>query len=69
MENYITYRGEQKVYLPEHLDEEFPLYGIPIHDVMLGAFTTEFEINPVNGDTRPEGGNYFDVIRIIMEND
>ena len=33
LENYITYRGEQKVYLPKHLDEEFPLYGIPIHDV------------------------------------
>ena len=49
-------------------DELFPLKGIAIKDIMIDRFSEEFEIDGPSGDTRPEGGDYFSTIRLLMEN-
>jgi len=51
------------------LDEEFPLYDFRIEDISVDKFSHKFEINSSTGETRPEGGDYFSVIKFHMENE
>ena len=45
---------------------EFPYIGQAITDIRLVRFSHEFEINPSTGETRPDGGDYFSVITIVL---
>ena len=58
----------RKLYHPEFFDSDFPFYDCVIEDVQLDGFSQEFEINPSGTKTRPSGGDYFSVIRFLMDN-
>ena len=47
-------------------EEEFPFIGHVISDIHIRRFSHEFEINPSTGETRPDGGDYFSVITIVL---
>ncbi len=47
-------------------EEEFPFIGQVISDIRIHRFSHEFEINPSTGETRPDGGDYFSVITIVL---
>ncbi|MDO4983787.1 MAG: hypothetical protein Q4E35_09580 [Eubacteriales bacterium] len=47
-------------------EEEFPFIGKEISDITIKRFSHEFEINPATGETRPNGGDYFSVITVIL---
>ena len=49
-------------------EEEFPYSGQMISDILIKRFSHEFEINPSTGETRPDGGDYFSVITIVLSN-
>ena len=47
-------------------ENEFPYIGEAITDIRINRFSHEFEINPSTGETRPDGGDYFSVITIVL---
>ena len=49
-------------------EEEFPHVGQKILDIRIKQFSHEFETNPATGETRPDGGDYFSVITVVLSN-
>ena len=47
-------------------EEEFPFIGQTISDIRVERFSHGFEINPSTGEARPDGGDYFSVITVVL---
>ena len=47
-------------------EEAFPYIGQAIKDIRIDRFSHEFESNPSTGETRPDGGDYFSLITVVL---
>jgi len=47
---------------------DFPYTNCKITDITVEQFSEEFEINGATGETRPDGGDYFKMITVHLEN-
>ena len=47
-------------------EAKFPYLGQAVEDICISRFSHEFEINPSTRETRPDGGDYFSAITVVL---